>query len=78
MRDQSNEDFMVIHFFEEVALNGDQSTYRSIIFRKPLLFTILLINLTVFPTAQYCHVDFLFKLSEKMVDKRGFLNMINL
>ena len=37
---------MVIHFFEEVALNGDQSKYRSIIFRKPLLFTISSNNLS--------------------------------
>ena len=72
MRDQSNEDFMVIQFFEEVALNGDQSTHRSIIFRKPLLFTILLINLTAFLIVQYYHKDFLFKFSEKMVDKGIF------
>ena len=54
------------------------SNYRLIILRKSLLFNILSKDFTDFSTKQYCHVVFLFKLFDKMVNKKEFLKISNL
>ena len=46
-----------------------QHRYKSIIFRKFVLFTILLKNWTDFSAQQYCHVEFSFKFFNVMVKK---------
>jgi hypothetical protein len=60
------------------TLSFEKNRYRLIILRKSLLFTLLSKNLTAFSTHQYFLVEFSFKFFDKRVNKRNFLNSINL
>ena len=52
--------------------------FGLMIFRKSLLFNIFSKEMIDFATQQFCHVEFPFKFFDKMVNKRDFLEKINL